>query len=116
MQTLGSPALNKLASLITEDPFCGQEGVKVWQTTVHTYRLRRIRGDLQLHVERQHLPYTVVGDLRMKNILLQKGVAPDLLLLPGWRDQVSKDIRYPDLVVDAAPDLVLEVVAEKTYP
>ena len=106
---------DSLASLMTWDPFCAQEGVKTLQSAEHAHYLARIVGDLQLHLEEQELPYTLTHDLLIRNIPLREGVAPDVALWPGYRDLVGEKCSSLELSADLCPALILEVVSENTY-
>lgn len=106
---------DNLASLMTWDPFCAQEGVKTLQSAEHAYYLARIVGDLQLHLETQELPYTLTSDLLIRNVPLKEGVAPDVALWPGHRDLVGEKCGSLTLSADLCPALILEVVSERTW-
>lgn len=111
-----APAVDDLAALMTDDPFCAQEGVQTLQSMDHYQRLIGLLNDLSLHVEVRGLPYTVVSDLLLRNIPIKPGVSPDVLLLPGqWDLEVTGDVRSLDLAVDPSPVLILEVMSENTY-
>ncbi len=49
MTTVLAPT-DSLASLMTEDPFCAQEGVKTLQSAEHFHHLSRVVNDLCLHL------------------------------------------------------------------
>ncbi len=104
-----------LASLITEDPFCAQEGVKTLESTVHHERLVQIEQDLRLHLKRQNLPCTLTSDLLIRNVSLKEGLAPDIAIWPG-RHLLDPDVDYGSLTLSAelCPSLVLEVASEST--
>ena len=104
-----------LASLITEDPFCAQEGVKTLESTGHHRRLRRIENDLLMHLAQQDLPYTLTSDLLIRDVPLKEGLAPDIALWPG-RHVVAReeDCGSLRLSADLCPALVLEVASENT--
>ncbi len=104
-----------LASLITEDPFCAQEGVKTLESTVHHERLVQIEQDLRLHLRRWDLPCTLTSDLLIRNVPLKEGLAPDIAIWPG-RHLLEPDVDCGSLTLSAelCPSLVLEVTSEST--
>ncbi len=105
---------DSLAALMTEDPFCAQEGVQTLQSRLHYERLTQIAGDLRLHLHRQALPYALTSDLLIRNVPLREGVSPDIALWP--RAVVRPRVNYRSMVLTAeqCPVLVLEVVSEST--
>ncbi len=104
-----------LASLITEDPFCAQEGVKTLESKLHHERLTQIEQDLRLHLRRQALPCELTSDLLIRNVPLREGLAPDIALWPG-RQALDPEVDYQSLVLSAelCPALVLEVTSKST--
>ena len=104
-----------LASLITEDPFCAQEGVKTLESKRHHEWLTQIEQDLRLHLWRQDLACELTSDLLIRNVPLQEGLAPDIAIWPG-RQVLDPEVDYQSLVLSAelCPALVLEVVSKST--
>ena len=104
-----------LASLITEDPFCAQEGVKTLESKRHHERLTQIEQDLRLHLRRQDLACELTSDLLIRNVPLQEGLAPDIAIWPGHQ-VLDPEVDYQSLVLSAelCPALVLEVASKST--
>ena len=106
--------VDTLASLMTWDPFCAQEGVQSLQSAEHFHHLSRIVHDLRLHLEELDLPYTLTSDLLIRNIPLKPGVAPDVALWPGHLDLVGARCGSLELSAELCPALILEVVSAHT--
>ncbi len=114
MEILAPP--DSLASLMTVDPFCAQEGVQTLQSSTHFNRLLRVVSDLRLHLEESGLPYTLSSDLLIRNIPLKEGVAPDVALWPASLDlEGEEEYGSVELSTDLCPVLILEVVSENTH-
>ena len=114
MEILAPP--DSLASLMTVDPFCAQEGVQTLQSSTHFNRLLRVVSDLRLHLEESRLPYTLSSDLLIRNIPLKEGVAPDVALWPESLDlEGEEEYGSVELSADLCPALILEVVSENTH-
>ena len=114
MEILAPP--DSLASLMTVDPFCAQEGVQTLQSSTHFNRLLRVVSDLRLHLEGSRLPYTLSSDLLIRNIPLKEGVAPDVALWPESLDlEGEEEYGSVELSADLCPALILEVVSENTH-
>ena len=114
MEILAPP--DSLASLMTVDPFCAQEGIQTLQSSTHFNRLLRVVSDLRLHLEESRLPYTLSSDLLIRNIPLKEGVAPDVALWPESLDlEGEEEYGSVELSADLCPALILEVVSENTH-
>ncbi len=104
-----------LAALMTEDPFCAQEGVQTLQSKLHYERLAQIAGDLRLHLHQRHLPYVLTSDLLIRDVPLREGVSPDIALWPAAAALApGVDYKSVALTTERCPVLVLEVVSENT--
>ncbi len=112
MEALAST--DSLASLMTATFYCAREGVKAMQSKEHFYRLSRIINDLGLHIETRHRPYTLVGDLLIRNVPLKDEASPDIALLPDDLDSVADFLRSLDLSADLRPVQIQEAALENT--